>query len=521
MRHATINETLERFHRFRYQLILEGVAVGILSGLVVVLFRLLLEHGEDLRQRILALAAGHPWGVLFWLFGLALAAVIVCLLLRWEPYISGSGIPQVEAEMLGLADPCWWRVLLAKISGGLLSVGCGLSLGREGPSIQLGAMAAKGFSRLAGRSRTEERILLTCGAGAGLAAAFNAPFAGVLFALEEIHKNFTPEILLSAMSSAIAADFVSRNVFGLAPVFNLQTPALMPLGSYWHMILLGLLLGALGVVYNRTIALAQDLYQHIPTRLLRLLLPFLTAGALGFLFPAVLGGGHQLVQEISAGSWLPAMLCLLFVVKFLFSMLSFGSGAPGGIFLPLLVLGALIGAVYYYAAATFLPLPEGALANFIILGMAGYFSAIVRAPITGIILISEMTGSFSHLLTLSIVSLCAYLVPDLLHCPPIYDQLRHRMLLRQQLHAETEKVLVTSVITHGAVADGRRVSEIEWPAGCLVVSLIRDGKESIPKGDTRLQAEDRILLLCDEAETAAAHEMLSLVCESICEQPQE
>ena len=145
----------------------------------------------------------------------------------------------------------------------------------------------------------------------------------------------------------------------------------------------------------------------------------------------VLGGAHSLVEELTAGQLMLGGLFLLFALKFAFSMISFGSGAPGGIFLPLLVLGAIIGSIYYNLASAVSPDISGLLSNFIILGMAGYFSAIVRAPITGIILISEMTGSFSHLLTLSMVSLAAYIVPDILHCAPVYDQLLHRLLLLQ------------------------------------------------------------------------------------------
>ncbi len=108
--------------------------------------------------------------------------------------------------MIGVLDPCWWKTLAAKLAGGLVSLGFGLSLGREGPSIQLGAMTAKGISRISKRSKTEEKLLITCGASAGLSAAFNAPIAGVLFSLEEIHKHFSPEILLSTMASSITAD---------------------------------------------------------------------------------------------------------------------------------------------------------------------------------------------------------------------------------------------------------------------------------------------------------------------------
>ena len=200
-------------------------------------------------------------------------------------------------------------------------------------------------------------------------------------------------------------------------------------------------------------------------------------------------------------------------------MISFGSGAPGGIFLPLLVLGAIIGSIYFNLAVSLSPGLNGLLSNFIILGMAGYFSAIVRAPITGIILISEMTGSFSHLLTLSMVSLAAYIVPDLLHCAPVYDQLLHRLLAKQNPDKKAtltgEKILVEGMIFHGSAAEGQKVSAIAWPRTCLVVSLMRGEAEFVPRGDTVLMAGDRIVVLCDETAEGELHRTLQEYCETV------
>ena len=509
----TVSGTLKRFSHFRYALVAEGVMVGALAGFVVVLFRVLLEKAAQLLALALAFGRANSWFVPVWFAILLAAAFVVALLLRWEPYISGSGIPQVEGEMQGQLKPNWWHVLAAKYAGGLLAIGCGLSLGREGPSIQLGAMTAKGFSRMTRRMRTEEKLLITCGASAGLSAAFNAPIAGVLFSLEEIHKNFSPEVLLSTMASSITADFISRYVFGLKPIFTFDIPQMMPMSHYGHVIALGVILGFLGVLYNRTIALSQDLYQKLPYRTLRLAIPFLLAGVLGFTYPQVLGGGHPLVEAISTEQLALGALCLLLTVKFLFSMISFGSGAPGGIFLPLLVMGAIIGGIYNGALGE-----PALLGNFIILGMAGCFTAIVRAPITGIILISEMTGSFSHLLTLSIVTLFAYLVPDMLQCRPIYDQLLRRMLQDKKAGRMTpsgEKILVDGTVFYGASAVGRKVSDIIWPDSCLLVSVQRGDDEFIPKGSTHIRAGDRITLLCDESATAEAHETLEEKCETV------
>lgn len=513
----TVTKTIKRFRNFRYTLILEGVLVGALVGFVIVLFRLLLEKADILLNLILAYGKTHSWFIPLWFLILAAAAVTVSLLLRWEPYIQGSGIPQIEGEILGEIDQKWWRVLSAKCAGGLLSLGCGLSLGREGPSIQLGAMTAKGFSRITKRVKTEEKLLMTCGASAGLAAAFNAPISGVLFSLEEVHKHFSPEVLLSSMASSITADFVARNVFGLKPVFSFDIPYMMPLANYGHVLILGVILGFMGVAYNTCIEKSQTLYQKIPYQTLRLIIPFLLAGIFGFLYPATLGGGHSLVEALSSGDMLINTLILLFVIKFMFSMASFGSGAPGGIFLPLLIMGAVIGGIYYGTAGRIFGSSDDLLGNFIILGMAGYFSAIVRAPITGIILISEMTGTFSHLLTLSIVSLTAYLIPDMMKCKPIYDQLLHRLLSGRKgghhLELSGEKILVNGIIYHGSAAEGMKISEIAWPKTCLVVSLTRGEAEFVPRGDMTIQAGDRIVILCDEAAEGLVHQTLEEHCQ--------
>ena len=515
----TVTNTINRYRSFRYALILEGVAVGAIAGVVVVAFRYLLGYAEILLHNILNYGRTHVWFVPVWFLILAAAAVIVTLLLKWDSLISGSGIPQVEGEIMGEIDECWWRVLTAKLAGGLIGLGCGLSLGREGPSSQLGAMAAKGFSRLTKRVKTEEKLLMTCGATAGLSAAFNAPIAGVLFSLEEIHKHFSPEILLSSMAASITSDFVSRNVFGLKPVFTFNITHMMPLSTYAHVLILGVIIGLMGVVYNTCLSKSQDLYQKIPGQTLRLLIPFMMAGVFGFLYPSVLGGGHSLVEVLSSGEMVIGSMCLLFVVKFVFSMVSFGSGAPGGIFLPLLVMGAVIGGIYFNAVGMVSGSLDGLLGNFIILGMAGYFSAIVRAPITGIILISEMTGSFSHLLTLSMVSLAAYLVPDIMRCAPVYDQLLHRLLAKQNPEKKAvltgEKVLVEGMIFHGSAAEGMKVSEIAWPKTCLVVSLMRGEAEFVPRGDTKLLAGDKIVVLCDETAEGQLHRTLQEFCETV------
>ena len=395
MERDSISRTLRRFSNMRYLLVLEGIGVGAAAGLVTVLFRAVLSQGETVLHAALAFGTAHPYFIPLWFVILLGAAGLVTYLLKWEPLISGSGIPQVEGEMQGRIRTVWWRVLLAKFLGGLLTIGAGLALGREGPSIQLGAMAGKGVSRLTKRVRTEEKLLMTCGASAGLAAAFNAPLAGVLFSLEELHKNFSLDVLLPAMASSITADVISRYIFGLKPVFDFSGIAMMPLKNYWLVPVLGLILGLFGVLYNLCVDKAQNLYDKIKIPYIKTAIPFVLAGILGFVWPAVLGGGHGLIAGLTGQTALWGLLGLL-AVRFAYSILSFSAGVPGGIFLPLLVLGAVAGSlVGGTAAAVGLDVH---LENFVILGMAGYFAAVVRAPVTGILLICEMTGTLSHMI---------------------------------------------------------------------------------------------------------------------------
>lgn len=411
-------------------LITEGLCVGLVGGFVVLLYRVALNFAGNWLLKSLSYIKGNPLRCAVWFLVLAGLAWIVGRLVKWEPMISGSGIPQVEGEVAGRLSQNWKRVLPAKFAGGFLCMLGGLSLGREGPSIQLGAMAGQGISRALGRSKREEKFLMTCGASAGLSAAFHAPLAGMMFAVEEIHKEFSIPILLPVMTASVTADYIASHILGLDPVFRFQITEYLPQNYYWMLILLGILVGISGVFYNWGMLKAQVLYRKLPflKETGRLLIAFLTAGVLGLVMPSVLGSGSGLIVSLTQGEMVLGIVVLTLVVKFLFSAVSFGSGAPGGIFFPLLILGALLGAVFAMTGVEFFGLDPVYINNFVLLGMTGFFTAIVRAPLTGIILLFEMSGSISQMLSLSIVAVTAYVVATLMHSEPIYDSLLKRIL---------------------------------------------------------------------------------------------
>jgi len=236
----------------------------------------------------------------------------------------------------------------------------------------------------------------------------------------------------------------------------------------------------------------------------------LTAGALGIVFPFVLGGGHRIVEELTLKNGIMFLLAV-FIIKFLFSMISFGSGAPGGIFFPLIVLGATLGAVFASISINHLGVDQELYNNFIILAMAGYFTAIVRAPITGIVLIMEMTGSFTHILSLTVVAVIAYVVADLLKCPPIYEALLENMLFNENvvdIKESSKKIVIELIVKHESKFDNQQVKNIKWPGKSLLVGVKRGERDIIPKGDTVLREGDYLTILTDVNSESRIKEIL-------------
>ena len=528
--------------RFKYKLILEGIAVGSIVGLVIALFRIMIVKADHARQMAVHLVKVKPVYAFAVLLVLILIAWILDKLIRFEPDISGSGIPQIEGELKGLEDQNWRKVLIAKFAGCVLAIGGGLALGREGPSIQLGGMIGKGFARRKNALLTEERMLMSCGAGAGLAAAFGAPLAGVLFALEELHKNFSAEVLVSTMAASAVADYIAVNIIGLRPVFDFDVEHRIPLRLYWAVVLLGVILGILGVLYNKLLDKMQDFFDRFDSKSISIGIMLMISFLMMFIYPTVLGSGNDLVKVISDGKFTLIALAILLVAKLFFSTGSFGTGTPGGIFLPLLVIGAITGGLYSTFLSTAFGVEEYYIKGFVIIAMAGFFSAIVRAPITGVILITEMTGNFMTLLSLVAASLVAYVVADLLGGEPVYDQLMHRRqrkkvesgsgipdhdyladvysksdkkYVKKRISIRERKVVIDSSIHIGSMMDGHKVMELGLPEGSLIVSVMRDGKEIIPHGSTILNGGDDLEILCRLKDIAATEAVLDEKCKAI------
>ncbi|MGX7195730.1 chloride channel protein [Enterococcus olivae] len=480
--------------------IAKGLVVGVCVGFVVSLFRLLIETASHYVVELYLFFWESPLWLIPWAGISLLVALWLGKLIASESNIKGSGIPQVEAFLRGQLKVRWFSVLWKKFIGGILAISSGLFLGREGPSIQLGAVVAQGISEGMHQSKSEEKILVSSGASAGLAAAFNAPIAGLLFVLEEVHHSFSPLIWLTSFSAALSANLVSLHFFGMTPVLFIGEMEKIPLRYYWTLPLLGVFVGLMGWLYQRVLLALPKLYGKLPFLSPNYygIIPFLLILPIGLVLPRFLGGGHQIVlflAEVPLSFW---MLVGLFLFRFVFSMVSYGSNLPGGIFLPILSLGAILGTLYGVVLSQSFGVDEGLIKNFLVFAMAGYFAAIGKAPLTAMVLVTEMIGSMSHLMSIGIVVLVSYIVVDSLGGKPIYETLLERIVQPNFGDITGKKTIIEFPVAPGSAFDECMVRDIEWPREMLLTSIRRGAAELLTHGDTVILGGDVLIILTDQ-----------------------
>jgi CIC family chloride channel protein len=365
-------------------------------------------------------------------------------------------------------------------------------------------------------SPREKLTLISAGAGAGLAAAFNAPLSGLIFVLEEVRRDFQPIVFGAVFVAAVVADVVTRIGSGQFPVFGVPSYPMPPLASLPIFALLGIITGLLGVLFNRGLLAAIRLYARLPSRYV-VPAAAITGGAIGLVgwfSPSLIGSGNSLAETILKGNLLLSVIPLFFVTRFILTTTSYGSGAPGGIFAPLLVLGALIGLGVGQIAHNLVPTAVPIAAVFAVVGMAAYFAAIVRAPLTGIMLIIEMTGNYSQMLPLLVACFFAYATAEFLKELPIYEALLERDLNKGGDKYLLEKpVVVDFMIQPAAPFAGQEIRTLGLPSGCILVRCSDGKREWVPKANTRLEAHMRITAVV-APEASDGMELLRKGCEA-------
>ncbi|UAG27722.1 H(+)/Cl(-) exchange transporter ClcA [Salmonella enterica subsp. enterica serovar Kentucky] len=415
-----------------------AAVVGTLTGLVGVAFEKAVSWVQNMRIGALVQVADHAfllWPLAFILSAL-LAMVGYFLVRKFAPEAGGSGIPEIEGALEELRPVRWWRVLPVKFIGGMGTLGAGMVLGREGPTVQiggnLGRMVLDVFRM---RSAEARHTLLATGAAAGLSAAFNAPLAGILFIIEEMRPQFRYNLISikAVFTGVIMSSIVFRIFNGEAPIIEVGKLSDAPVNTLWLYLILGIIFGCVGPVFNSLVLRTQDMFQRFHGGEIKKWV--LMGGAIGGLC-GILGliepeAGFNLIPIAAAGNFSVGLLLFIFIARVVTTLLCFSSGAPGGIFAPMLALGTLLGTAFGMAAAVLFPQYHLEAGTFAIAGMGALMAASVRAPLTGIVLVLEMTDNYQLILPMIITCLGATLLAQFLGGKPLYSTILARTLAKQ------------------------------------------------------------------------------------------
>lgn len=487
-----------------------SIFVGLATGLVAVPYHYLLRYFFSLRQEFFQ---SHPK----WYFYIAaffvmwLTLIFVAWLVKKLPYIASGGIPQTRAVINGRIQ--YSRPLLnmlAKFVGGVLSMVSGLSLGREGPSIQFGSYVGWMFSKWGRVLAGEQKQLLAAGAGAGLSAAFAAPLSSSLLVIETIERFDAPKTAITTLLAGVVAAGVSLWILPIHPYSLVQVvvPGFDLLTFIKMILIIGLLISVIGKIFGLLATLFRRSYRNtkisFPIKMLYLVI---VAFIISIYNVNLTGGGEQfLIQQSIGGNNELKWLIIMTLIHLFFTLLCISTELPGGSFIPTLVNGGLLGRI-----AGLYMVERGLIGyehvNYIMLiCMSAFLVAIIRTPLTAIVLITEITGEIDILLPSVIIGGIVYYLTELLQMKPINNELYAEMIKNPVFKANDRSTLAVEVMT-GSFFDGKVVNDLHLPIGCQLLSIHRDRKEFTPAGMTIVPG-DQLLIELDSDDIEKLYEPL-------------
>lgn len=408
----------------RSKIIVQAILVGLISGMLVVGFKVSINSLFWTIQKFLSAFPTWQKALIFPLITTLGGLISGILVYKFAPETKGSGIPYVKMTMARMGNMTRIRSIVVKFFAGVAGIGTGLSLGREGPSVQLGAGAGALVGRLFKMSGTNQDKLIAAGAGSAIGATFNAPIAGTIFVLEELVQKFTPALLFPVLVATVSAASLARHFLGSNPSFDLpKLQGGITVENIPVCIILGIVAGLLGVLFSKIIFFNNKLFDKMSKipNYFKPAIAGLAVGIIGLVIPYVLGSGNFSVDLLLQHKFSLGLVLIIFIAKFFVTPFCFGSGAAGGIFLPMLMLGSFLGYIVSTVCNSFGFHTDPIVIA--ILGMGAFLSAVARTPITAVVMVFEMTGGYSHILPIMLSAAIADLVAEKLNQKPIYASL--------------------------------------------------------------------------------------------------
>jgi chloride channel protein, CIC family len=405
--------------------LLLSIFIGVISGLLVVSFRMAI----DWLSVLLLGSSPNPHQPRLVIVP-ALAGLVIAVLTRYVfPNVRGSGINQTKAALYIHNGYISFRTVIGKFLLSALAIGSGHSLGPEDPSLQIGAGVASLISRRVGMSKEKLRIFAPIGAAAGLAAAFNAPISAILFVIEEVIGQWSAAVLGSIVLAAISSVVVARSFWGAQPMFRIPSVTLRDSRELLAYAVLGVFGGFASLIFAKSLSYLRPKLRRQPgwSQMLQPCLAGMLVGGIGYFgLPQVMGAGYEAIDQAMHSQFVWQMLLALALFKIIATTLSFSSGTPGGMFAPTLFIGAMLGAAVGSFEKIYFPHLTGSIGSYALVGMGVLFAAFLRAPLTSVFMVLEVSGNYSIVLPVILANTIAYIISRTLEPVPILEQITHQ-----------------------------------------------------------------------------------------------
>lgn len=504
-----------------------SVLTGLFAGVVVTFYNICAEIGEDCSVKLYSLVFANPAFVPLLLLGLSAGSLVIGTAVRFVPMIRGSGIPQIEGAARGIVRFKWYVTLCSMFAASLACIFMGYAAGAEGPSLELGGCTGSAVGTLLKRNQMVRRLQIAGGASAGLAVAFNAPITGMVFALEEAFRSFSPQVFISAAISVITALFTRntlRNAMGLEVGFAFNTFTFVQMDAIaclWT-VLAALIAALVGVGFYHLVFLTKKLFKRVTflKGVGKYIIPFTVVGSFGLITVYAMGGGRNFIESVGSlgtgtlniqsvlGASLLVSLVVILIVRFVSAVMTMGAGVPCGVFIPMLAIGAAVGALLsqLFVHAGMNPVFCDYL---VMICMAAFFTCVVKAPITGIVMIFELTGQFVNFLPALLGVTIGYLIGLGFRTEPIYEKCLGLYIEEEKLYEKMKKERVTVKVQSGSRADGATVRSIIWPTNGLVLEhILEDGTSLVADGETVLHGGESIVFECETDDLSELYDYL-------------
>ena len=471
-----------------------SAVTGVVTGGLIFLFRWAVSWVATWSSEGYAWVRSNPkWFILIVFFALVLGG-ISWIFWRFLPDGRGGGIPASIGWVRGILSFRWISVLISTFFSSLVTYLGGIPLGTEGPSVQMGTAVGKGTVRLLGRRHPAwDRYVMTGGAGAGFAAATGAPLTGILFAFEEAHQRFSPMLLMVSSMTTISASLTSKGLFSLTEtswdLFSFSSGETLPLRYSWAPLLAGMVCGLFAFIFTKGYDWVERLLRKgkIPS-VLRICLLFVFVAVVGFFLGETTGSGHDLIESVFHGHGVWYLLLAFLLIRALVLLFANNLGVTGGLFIPSLAFGALLGALCARGMIFLGILPEAYFSVMVMVGMCAFLGASARTPLMAIAFSMEALSGINNVLPVVLGVCFAYVVIELTGAECFVDTVLFQKI-RTASHGKTEiSVEEKFTVQPHSFVIGKEVRDILWPPRCQVLSIDRNhaaahGGATLSQGD--------------------------------------